>query len=121
MYILDPGCSRHKFCFTVRDSINDYINATVWGSDMYTARLFNSFQINDVGKTHFIPTVCTMRSIVNLLVQLCNSQIASKSPKENDSKWNPWTPRFIVNFYTHVHVYLYNFSTHACTCTFISH
>ena len=50
LIFVDLGCLRHKFCFSIRDSPSDYINITVWGSELYTARLFNSFKMNDIGK-----------------------------------------------------------------------
>lgn len=46
----DPGSTRYKFSLVVRDSPSDYINVTVWGSELFITRLFSSFNVNDVGQ-----------------------------------------------------------------------
>ncbi|KAJ8676555.1 hypothetical protein QAD02_012342 [Eretmocerus hayati] len=43
----NPG-SRAVWNFTLRDHINDFINAAVWGSPEYINRLFTTFQIGSV-------------------------------------------------------------------------
>ena len=54
MYILtalaDPGQTRSRMGFTIRDSPDDYINVTVWGSQAYIDKLSSSFKICDVGE-----------------------------------------------------------------------
>ncbi|XP_022174096.1 meiosis-specific with OB domain-containing protein-like [Myzus persicae] len=36
------------FSFTIRDSPDDVVNISVWGSNDYTRRLYNDFKIGDV-------------------------------------------------------------------------
>lgn len=44
------------FSFTIRDSPEDVVNISVWGSNDYTRRLYNDYKIGDVGNYKIIPT-----------------------------------------------------------------
>lgn len=44
------GSSRGVWNFTLRDTINDYINVTCWGSEEFVTLLDKSFHVGDVGK-----------------------------------------------------------------------
>lgn len=44
------GERRGVWNFTMRDSIQDYINVTCWGLDAVVVQMDNSYHIGDVGK-----------------------------------------------------------------------
>lgn len=39
--------------FTLRDSPRDYINATFWGNGDLIVKLYNDFQVGDIGNVSF--------------------------------------------------------------------
>lgn len=49
MFILDSK-QKYVFSFTVRDSPEDIINVSVWGSKNYISHLYDSYKVGDVGK-----------------------------------------------------------------------
>lgn len=42
--------SRAVWNFTLRDTIDDFINVTVWGSVDYINKLFTTFHIGSIGE-----------------------------------------------------------------------
>lgn len=53
LIILDNK-EKSVFSFTIRDSPEDVVNISVWGSNDYTRHLYNDFKIGDVGKYKII-------------------------------------------------------------------
>lgn len=51
---LTDNKEKSVFSFTIRDSPEDVVNISVWGSNDYTTRLYNDFKIGDVGKYKII-------------------------------------------------------------------
>ena len=50
MKFADNVGSRAVWNFTIRDSVQDFINATVWGSVEYINKLFTAYSVGSVGK-----------------------------------------------------------------------
>ncbi|XP_062502665.1 meiosis-specific with OB domain-containing protein-like isoform X2 [Corticium candelabrum] len=69
----NPGQTRSRMGFTIRDSPDDYINVTVWGSQAYIDKLSSSFKICDV-------------------VEISNCQVQAKQSEEIEERFKPWTP-----------------------------
>ncbi|ESP04648.1 hypothetical protein LOTGIDRAFT_204952 [Lottia gigantea] len=67
------GTERHLLSFTVRDSEQDFINLTLWGSDTFISNYNRSTQVGDV-------------------VQISNAQVQTKQNNGMDDKYKPWTP-----------------------------
>lgn len=43
------------YSFTIRDSPEDVVNVSVWGSNNYTKHLYHNYKIGDIGKyIHYI-------------------------------------------------------------------
>jgi hypothetical protein len=69
----NPGSTRYKMTFSIRDTPTEYINVTCWGSKAYISGISQMFKMYDV-------------------VKIYNCQVSSKPGGELDDKWSPWTP-----------------------------
>ena len=102
VYLYTVSVSIDINAFALRDSPSDYINATCWGSEDYIKRLHGSFKICDVGEEQCndLSFICFIVRCFNLIVELQNGQILSKTSSELEDKWKPWTPRY-ANYNCH--------------------
>ena len=99
----DPGQTRCRMGFTVRDGPDDYINVTVWGSQSYLDKLSSSFKIYDVGKLCSKSVHCLLHVLLSRLaglpvnlcpVEITNCQVQAKQSEEIEERFKPWTPGY---------------------------
>eukprot|EP00794_Sanderia_malayensis_P009098 gene9098-10069_t len=69
----DPNQLRWQLKFTIRDSINDFINVCCWGGDAFVNDLSRSYKIGDI-------------------VKIENGLVQKKLNTEAELKYNPSTP-----------------------------